>query len=125
IEPSSYVSMNIYGCAMRDLVTEALPHARLRDASELLARLRALKTPREMERVARACSVAERAFRAGAAHVAAHAPERVVALAFEAGLASEVEGEERSGGFAFCMSGPNAAEAGRAYSRSRARRLEQ
>lgn len=125
IEPSSYVSMNIYGCAMRDLLAEALPHAALHDASALLAHMRALKTPREIENVARACSVAERAFTAGAVHVVANAPERVVALAFEAGLESDTEGDERSGGFAFCMSGPNAAEAGRAYARSRTRRLEQ
>jgi Xaa-Pro aminopeptidase len=125
IEPSSYVSMNVYGGAMRELIAQAAPRARLEDGSDLIARLRAVKTPREVERVTRACSVAERAFRAGATHVIANASEHRVAAAFEAGLEGEARGEERSGGFAFCMSGPNAAEAGRAYARSRARRLEQ
>jgi Xaa-Pro aminopeptidase len=125
IAPSSYVSMHVYGCAMRDLIAQAAPRARLAVASDLIARSRAVKTPREVESVARACSVAERAFRGGATHVLANLSERSVAAAFAAGLESEARGEERSGGFAFCMSGPNAAEAGRAYARSRARRLEQ
>jgi Xaa-Pro aminopeptidase len=125
IEPASYVSTHVYGAAMRELLAQAAPRARLEDGSELIARLRAVKTPREVECVARACLVAERAFRGGAAHVAANSSEHSVAAAFQAGLEIEARGDERSGGFAFCMSGPNSVEAGRAYARSRARRLEQ
>jgi Xaa-Pro dipeptidase len=125
MEPASYVSLHIYGGALRSLLEEALPSARLADGSELIARLRAVKTPREMECIARSCSVAERAFRAGAAHVVANGSERAIGAAFASGLEVEARGDERSGGFVFCMSGPNAAKAGRAYARSRARAMEQ
>jgi Xaa-Pro aminopeptidase len=102
-----------------------LPGAQLADRSELIARLRAIKTPREVECIARSCSVAERAFHAGATHVMANASERAIAAAFAAGLEVEARGDERSGGFVFCMSGPNAAMAGWAYARSRARTMKQ
>jgi Xaa-Pro aminopeptidase len=122
--PASYVSLHTYGATMRSLLESALPRARLADATALLARLRAVKTVREVERIMRSCAVAERAFLAGAPRVRAGATEREVAAAFAVGLDSEARGEERQGGFVFCMSGPHAAEAGRSYARSRARRLE-
>jgi Xaa-Pro aminopeptidase len=125
MEPASYVSLHVYGGAMRSLLDGALPTAQLADGSELIARLRAVKTPREVGCIARSCSVAERAFRAGATHVAANASERTIAAAFAAGLAMEARGEERSGGYVFCMSGPNAAKAGKAYARSGDRLMEQ
>ncbi|HET7552054.1 MAG TPA: Xaa-Pro peptidase family protein, partial [Gemmatimonadaceae bacterium] len=125
MEPSSYVSLHVYGGAMRTLLEDALPRAQLVDGSELIARLRAVKTRREVECIARSCAVAERAFRAGAGHVVANSSEREIAAAFAAGLEAAARGEERSGGFVFCMSGPNAAKAGRAYARSRARAMAQ
>lgn len=125
IEPASYVAVHLYGAGIRALLEGALPRAELVDGSDLIARLRAVKTPREIRCIARACDVAERAFRAGAAHVVANATERAVAAAFAIGLATDAHTEERSGGFAFCMSGPNAAMAGRAYARSRERALQQ
>ena len=125
IEPSSYVSLYVYGGSMRRILEEALPCAQFQDGSALIARLRAVKTPREVDLIARSCSVAERAFRAGATHVVANASERAIAAAFAAGLELGALGEERSGGAAFCMSGPNAAKAGRAYARSRARAIGQ
>lgn len=125
MEPASYVSLYLYGGAMLSLLHGALPAARFADGSELIARLRAVKTPREVGCIARSCAVAERAFRAGAAHVAANASERAIAAAFAAGLEMEARGEERSAGHVFCMSGPNAAKAGKAYARSGARMMEQ
>lgn len=125
IEPSSYVSLHIYAGAMCSLLGSALPRAQLVDGSALIARLRAVKTGREVQCIARSCSVAERAFRAGATHVLANSSERAIAAAFAAGLEMEARGEERSGGFVFCMSGPHAANAGRAYARSRARTMGQ
>ena len=125
IEPASYVAAHIYGAGMHALLEVAFPRAALVDGSKLIARLRAVKTSREIRCIARACDVAERAFRTGAVHVVANATERAVAAAFAAGLATDAHSEERSGGFAFCMSGPNAALAGRAYARSRERSLQQ
>jgi Xaa-Pro aminopeptidase len=122
--PAPYVSLYTYAATMRSLLESALPRARLADASAMLARLRAVKTSLEMERIVRSCAVAGRAFLAGAQQVRAGATERAIAAAFAGRLESEARGEERQGGFVFCMSGPNSAEAGRAYARSRARRLE-
>lgn len=125
VEPASYAALHVYGVAMRRLLEQALPRAELSDGSDIIGRLRAVKTPREVERIAAACEVADGAFRAGSVHVAANATERVVAAAFAAGLSTEACGDERSGGFVFCMSGPNAAKAGAAYARSRDRALRQ
>ncbi|HET7620551.1 MAG TPA: Xaa-Pro peptidase family protein [Gemmatimonadaceae bacterium] len=125
MEPASYVSLHVYGGAMRTLLENAMRGVQLADGSELIARLRAVKTRREIACIARSCSVAERAFSAGATHVMANASERAIAAAFAAGLEVEARGEERSGGFVFCMSGPDAARAGKAYARSGAREMEQ
>jgi Xaa-Pro aminopeptidase len=122
-EPASYVALHLYGAGMHPLLRHALPRAKLVDGSEMLWRLRAVKTPLEIHKIAGACAVAERAFQSGAVHVVANATERSVAAAFAAGLEREACGDERSGGYAFCMSGPNSAAAGAAYARSRDRAL--
>ena len=125
VEPASYAALHIYGADLPALLGQAFPRAQLVDGTDVLARLRAVKTPREIERISAACSVAERAFRAGAGHVAANATERCVAAIFAEGLSVEAGADERSVGFAYCMSGPNAAEAGAAFARSRGRALRQ
>src|SRR5438477_342865 len=97
------------------------------DEDDLVLRLRAVLTRRELAQLRIACGVAENGFRAGAARVVPGASEREVAAAFRATLESYADdsGEPaaRAGGFVFCMCGPDAALASRAYARTRARRI--
>jgi Xaa-Pro aminopeptidase len=75
-------------------------------------------------RIRTACRIAARAFRAGAQQIRAGMLETEAAVQFRAPLSTAgtgFEGVERADGFAWCMSGPNAALAQGAYARSRAR----
>jgi Xaa-Pro aminopeptidase len=128
LEPSSYAGTNRYGAALQDILRQCCPRAELVAADEVLLDLRAVLTARELHDLRSACQVAEDAFRAGARSVVPGATEREVAAAFRAPLRAHAEalGESpvRAGGFVFCMSGPNAAAAHRAYARTRGRRIE-
>ncbi|MBX6313734.1 MAG: aminopeptidase P family protein [Isosphaeraceae bacterium] len=90
-------------------------------------RLEAVKTPRELARVKLACGIAEQAFLAGAGRLRDGLLETEAAELFHGPLATVgpgFAGVGRGGGFAWCMSGPNAAEAQGAYARSRPRPLQ-
>jgi len=128
LEPSSYAGTNRYGAALQDVLAQCCPRAELVAADDVLLELRAVLTERELRDLRSACQVAEDAFRAGARSVVPGATEREVAAAFRAPLRAHAEalGETpvRAGGFVFCMSGPNAAAAHRAYARTRGRRVQ-
>jgi len=128
LEPSSYAGTNRYGAALRRLLSERAASASLVEADEILLDLRAVLTRLELAGVRTACRVAEDAFRAGAASIVPGETERDVAASFRATLAAYAdaygEGSARTGGFVFCMSGPNAAMADRAYARTRGRRIQ-
>ena len=126
-EQSSYVAMYRYQATPATVLAEAAPRATLTPAGELISRLRSALTAEEVGQVRVACAVAETAFVAAARLLRPGNSEAAVAAAFAtplsvAGLAQP--GVERAGGFAFCMSGPNAALAGGAYARSRDRALQ-
>ncbi len=125
LEPSSYAGTNRYATALRDLLSDCCPSAALVSADDLLLSLRAVLTSRELANVRVACHVAEDAFRTGAASIVPGATEREVAAAFRRTLAAYADAHDqesaRAGGFVFCMSGPNAALADRAYARTRGR----
>src|SRR5205085_2915584 len=72
-----------------------------------------------------ACALAGKAFLQGTRELREGLTEAEAAALFRAplGAAGAAEGVERAGGFAYCMSGPNAAQAHGAYARSRGRRL--
>lgn len=127
LEPSSYAGTNRYIVALRTLLRDCAASAELVEADEVLLGLRAVLTRLELAGVRTACRVAEDAFRAGAASIVAGATERDIAASFRATLAAYAdaygEGSARTGGFIFCMSGPNAATADRAYARTRGRRI--
>ena len=92
----------------------------------MLRRLRASKTPGEVGRIRAACLVAGEAFRVGAGQLRAGLKETEAAAAFRTPLSTLGTGSRgiaRGDGFAFCMSGPNSAEAHGAYARSRDRVL--
>jgi Xaa-Pro aminopeptidase len=128
LEPSSYAGTNRYVAALPDLLAAGGAGRSLVPADEVLLDLRAVLTERELAGVRAACRVAEDAFRAGAGRIVPGATEREVAAAFRAALAASADAQEdaraRAGGFVFCMSGPEAALADRAYARSRGRLIE-
>jgi Xaa-Pro dipeptidase len=111
--------MHLYDAAAPALIAEASGGESI-PAGDLLARLRAVLTPREVERVRIACRIAGAAFARGAAGIVAGRTEAAVAADFQTGLlAPATDGVARTEGFAFCMAGAHAAQAGAAYARSR------
>jgi Xaa-Pro dipeptidase len=127
LEPSSYAGTNRYATTIPLLLSDLRPRAELVAADEVLHELRAVLTQRELARVRLACRVAGQAFRTGAASVVPGALEREVAAAFHAPLEVYADPEGvasmRAGGFTWCMSGPNAALAYKAYARTGGRRI--
>ncbi len=122
-EPASYAAMHLF----RTAVPELLEGAVLRPAGELLARVKAVLTPIEIDRVRRACRIAQCAFERGAGRMAPGLRESEAAEAFRGPLVTVgcgFEGVSRAEGFVACMSGPHSAEAWGAYARSRAREIE-
>jgi Xaa-Pro dipeptidase len=122
-EPSSYASMHLFHTAVPELLEGAV----LRPAGELLARVKAVLTPIEIDRVRRACRIAEVAFRCGADQLAPGLKETEAAANFRGPLVTVgtgFEGVVRADGFVFCMSGANSAGAWAAFARSRAREIE-
>jgi Xaa-Pro aminopeptidase len=125
-EPSSYAAMNLYGASILDVFREVIPGATFLPLDDVLARLAAVKTAREVECLQHTCTIAERAFWRGSAKLQPGMTEIEVAGIFRMYLGLEgtgQKGSERADGFAFCMSGPNAARAYGAYARSRNRRI--
>jgi len=123
-EPAPYVAFNVYGESLHEGLRWALPSATFVSAEAPLARLRAVLTGRELDRVHLACRVAGGAFAAGAARIRAGMSEAEVAEGFRGPLAARgvaAPGVRRADGFVFCMSGPNSAHAYGSHARSTAR----
>ncbi len=123
-EPATYASVYRYGLQVSAATRAILPDAAVVSANDLLAKLCAVPTRREADRVHAACRIAGQAFEEGARQLSPGLRESEIAARFRAPL--EVrgigrDGVERAGGYAFCMSGPNSARAFGAYARSRAR----
>jgi Xaa-Pro aminopeptidase len=100
---------------MESLLRETFPKSSLRDATLMYEDLKAVLTPKELQELRRSCAIAGDAFAAAAPllHVGVREYEAagLVRDRLELGM---VEGR-RCGGFAYCMSGPNAARAWAAY----------
>jgi len=125
-QPASYAAMHFYGAGLIDLLeaAEASPVS----ADCMLARLRSVKTPFEIERIRAACRIAGRAFKTGKRHLQINCTEREVAAFFRTSLETlenADENIERAEGFVFCASGENSVKADAAYQRSRAKRLKE
>jgi Xaa-Pro aminopeptidase len=126
-EPAAYVPNLFRGSAVR-ILRRAFPSATLAPADELLAELRTIKTPAEIEHVHRACRIAAHAFAKGVQALGPGISEAEAAAAFRVGLCSCLSDHpdvRRCDGFTYCMSGPNSALASGPYSRSRARRIRE
>ncbi|MBV9124353.1 MAG: M24 family metallopeptidase, partial [Planctomycetes bacterium] len=123
-EPATYAGMHRYGPSIVGILKRAFPSSTLLEADDVLALLRAVKVPWEIDRIRTACRMAGRAFYTGAGQLRPGLKETEVAALFQAPLSTGVTEEDevqRAGGFVFCMSGPNSAQAYGAYARSRSR----
>ncbi|HSU67732.1 MAG TPA: Xaa-Pro peptidase family protein [Tepidisphaeraceae bacterium] len=122
VQPASYAAMHLFGGAMRDLLSRLAPGASFKPAKACLESLRLIKTPAELDRIRAACGVAGRAFAEGIGHVRPGRTETQIAAAFRGPLLESPQ-DWRADGFAFCMSGPNGAQAYKAFQRSTGREL--
>ncbi len=121
-EPSSYSAMHLFAGSVVDLLRGASAASALAPADEIIARLAAVKTPREVDCIRRSCDVASIAFARGRAGMKIGIAETEAAELFrrEFGVVGTARSDvERADGFAWCMSGKNSAEASGAYARSR------
>lgn len=128
--PASYLSQYHYGDALRECLADAFPEMHLAPADALMKRLRAIKSPMQLERLRISCRMAKAAYRAGAEQLrlrlggGLHEP--AAADLFHAAFA-EAAGRTpicRSRSYFFCMSGPNSATASAAFARTRARAIK-
>jgi Xaa-Pro aminopeptidase len=124
-EPASYSAMNLFSGSINTILEQAIPHARFQPADALLADLAAVKTPCEVEQIRLSCKIAAASFERGSKRLQAGISEFEAANFVRDGFTSLAPGfgVDRAEGFAWCMSGPNSAEAAAAYARSRARQL--
>lgn len=118
-EPSviSAVTRNILGEALGDGLV---------DATDLIHKLRSLKTPREVERLRIANEIAKMGLRVFAESVVPGRSEIEIAVAVEGAIAvggTDYRGVRATRGFAWVLSGPNSAVAYRPHLRSSTRRL--
>jgi Xaa-Pro aminopeptidase len=125
-EPASYAPHVLRGGAVR-LLRRAFPSATLAPADELLAEMRTIKTPAELEHISRACQIAEQAFQKGSRLLQTGMTEAEAAAACRISLSSclgNFDPVRRCDGFMHCMSGVNSEKAFGPYPRSRSRKLE-
>jgi Xaa-Pro aminopeptidase len=120
-DPSGYASTCTYGAALEHLIPHIFPRANLYDATDCLTELRSVLTSRELRRLRTACSVAQAAYENTAAAIRIGMTELEIAAHLRAGLASPQR--DRCDGFAYCMSGPNSAQAYAAFQQSRSRAI--
>jgi Xaa-Pro aminopeptidase len=124
--PVGYSAVHIYSVLLPQVLSEVNPKWQMEPGDGCLQKLRALKTTREIEFIKAACETAQKGFEAAERAMVAGAREIDVALAArrEFALPAANEGSHRADGFAWCMSGPNSAEAGYAFARSQARAIK-
>ena len=125
-EAAPYLSLHLFGQTARELIEKAAgTGVNTVAADDVLTRLRAIKTPVEIEQIRHACRLAGVGFAAAGASIAAGRREEEVAAELQAAFDRVANhGFERGRGFFFCMSGPNSVKAAGAYARTRSRVLE-
>ncbi len=125
-DPAPYVSLHVYGDTVRNWFRKTFPSSDPVPLESALSRARSALTGWELDHVRAACRIARAAFELGVQRLRGGLTETEAAAEFtfrlgdleQAGIAAQ-----RAGGSAFCMSGPNSAEAHAAYQRSRSRRV--
>ncbi|MFL6353479.1 MAG: M24 family metallopeptidase [Bryobacteraceae bacterium] len=125
-EPASYAPHMLRGSAVR-LLRKAFPSATLAPADELLAEMRTIKTPAEIQHIRTACRIAEQAFQKGSRLLKPDMTEAEAAAACRIALSAclgDFDPVRRCDGFLHCMSGVNSEKAFGPYPRSRSRKLQ-
>lgn len=123
VQPASYAAMNLFGSELPALLKSCLPSAKLTNGDELLQLLRLVKTKAEIGHIRDACNIAAAALIDGFTHIRAGQTETQVATHVQQHLLQST-GDDRVAGFAFCMTGPHAAQACKAYQRCSQRKLQ-
>ena len=128
VQPASYLTGVQFRSSLADLLNDRLPDLRISPCDPLLERLKAVKTPRELDLLRQACRAAAPAFAAAPAAIQPGARENEVAAnlhaAFERSLTQPAGSEaDRDYGYVFCMSGPNSVTASAAFARTRTRAI--
>ena len=122
----AYQSVSRFRATVVSLLRSVGEDLRAVSADGLLARLRSVKTPIEIDRIRHASKLALKGFKEAGEIIAAGRREDEVAADIEAAFSRLAhDGFERGRGYFFCMSGPNSAKAAGAYARTRRRVLEQ
>jgi Xaa-Pro aminopeptidase len=123
-EPAPFASMHLYGSSLARMIGRTVFGASLHDASETIARLRAVLTEAERAHVRRACAMADRAFTDGVTRIRPDMREPDLAQMIRGRLTTigEREGVTRADGMVSCVAGPRSANAYRMVVTSTARR---
>ena len=110
-----------------DMLRSALPQARFADASNAIRKARLVKSPLEIELIRTACEIGALGCAAARERMVPGVSEAEVSAAVEARMYGQgvgYKGVQRARGYAFAMSGPNAAVACRPFCIASARKLE-
>ena len=118
LDPSGYAAKFVYGAGVHRLLAAAFQSAGSVDASACLARLRSALTGGELASLRRACAIARDAFIATSWAIEPGTSETEVAALLRAQLDASGNPTDRCDGYAYCMSGANAANAWAAYQHS-------
>jgi Xaa-Pro aminopeptidase len=121
-DPSSYASTFVYGSAIPSLLSSIFSRAKLADATGLIGHLRSVLTQRELALLRKAASIAQDAFLKAVPQIDLGLREFEIAALIRSALVKF--DNERCDGFAFCMSGPNSAQAYAAFQQTRSRPIE-
>ncbi|HEX2911834.1 MAG TPA: Xaa-Pro peptidase family protein [Chloroflexia bacterium] len=117
-EPASYSSMHFYGEALAALLKESANGATLVSAMDVIEQLKARLSHSELEILNAACEVAGMAFETGKQQLKTGLKESEIAANFRTPFSTKgigYKGAGRADGFVYCMSGPNSAQAGKAF----------
>jgi Xaa-Pro aminopeptidase len=123
-DPSTYASTFDYGTGIQTVLGKVFPFVSLVDATMCLARLKSVLTHRELSLIRHACEISRRAFLTTSAEIEPGMRESDVAAVLRSNLATGAASDERCDGFAYCMSGPNSAQAYAAFQQTRSRTIQ-
>ena len=127
VQPSSYAVSNQFRTALPLLVEDLVPDASIASCDQLLEKMKAVKTSKELALLQTASKVASDGFAAASTSIVSGLHETAVAADLQSAFEQSTHARplQRSYGYYFCMSGPNSAKASAAYARTRQRVIEQ